>query len=81
VTLPDAAGVAGVLLILIAYGGVTSGRLDPQRPPALIANLVGAGLVLLSLAYEFNLAAALMEAAWVAIALAGLIRFALRRRR
>jgi hypothetical protein len=47
-------------------------RLDPHQPTALLLNLGGAGLVLWSLFYAFNLAAALLEAAWVLIALWGL---------
>ena len=75
----DAAGVAGVVMILVAYAGATSGKLDPKRPKALLLNLIGAGLILLSLVYDFNLSAFLMEAAWAAVALFGLIRYAMRR--
>jgi energy-converting hydrogenase Eha subunit E len=79
VSLPDAAGIAGVLMILAAYAGATSGKLDPKQPIALSLNLFGAGLILLSLAYDFNLSAFLMEAAWAVVALIGLVRFALKR--
>ena len=75
----DAAGVVGVVMILIAYAGATSGKLDPKRPPALLLNLIGAGLILWSLVYDFNLSAFLMEAAWALVALAGLARCALKR--
>ncbi len=78
-SLIDVAGVAGVFLILVAYAGATSGKLDPKRPSALLLNLVGAGLILWSLVYDFNLAAFLMEAAWALVAIAGLVRVALRR--
>ena len=78
-SLPDAAGLAGVVMILAAYAGATSGKLDPKRAVALTLNLVGAGLILLSLAYDFNLSAFMMEAAWAAVALLGLIRLALKR--
>lgn len=75
----DVAGLAGVVLILIAYGGVTLGRLDPQRPLALSLNLAGAGLILVSLAVDFNLSAVVMESVWALIALAGLARLVLKR--
>lgn len=78
-TLPDAAGVAGVVMILVAYAGATTGRLDPKRAIALVLNLAGASLILLSLAYDFNLSAALMEGAWALVALIGLVRLALKR--
>jgi hypothetical protein len=77
----DAAGLVGVLLILIAYAGAALGRLDAERPLSLLLNLVGASLILVSLlAEDFNLAATVMEAAWAAVALFGLGRWALRRR-
>ena len=66
-------------MILAAYAGATSGRLDPKRVTALALNLVGAALILLSLAYDFNLSAVLMESAWALVALIGLLRLALKR--
>lgn len=76
-TLPDAFGVVGVLLILIAYAGATSGKLDARRASALLLNLAGALLILLSLYFDFNLSAVLMEGAWALVAIIGLIRLAL----
>ena len=77
----QAGGVLGVLLILVAYAGAQLGRLEPRRAPALLLNLVGAALILGSLAVHFNLAAALMEAAWALVALYGLVRLAVGRAR
>jgi hypothetical protein len=79
-TLIDLGGVIGVLLMLLAYGLGQLGRLDMRRLPALMMNLTGSLLVLLSLAYRFNLSAALMEGAWALVALFGLIRLALKGR-
>ena len=79
-TAPDAAGVFGVLLILVAYAGATTGKLDPKRAPALLLNLVGASLILLSLWFDFNLSAVVMEGAWALVALVGLVRLGLARR-
>jgi len=78
-TLNDAVGLAGVISILVAYGGVQLRRLDPHGAPALLMNLIGACLVLYSLLFAFNLSAVLMEAAWALIALYGLIRLVLKR--
>ena len=80
-SLPDAAGLFGVLLILFAYAGAQVGRLEPRRAPALLMNLCGAGLIIWSLTFRFNLSAFLMEAAWALVALYGLIRLMLRRGR
>jgi hypothetical protein len=70
----DIAGLAGVALILAAYAGAQLKRLDPTRPPALLMNLAGASLILLSLTRAFNLSAVIVEGAWALIALFGLIR-------
>ena len=61
-------------------GAAARRRLDPVKAPALILNLVGASLVLVSLTKAFNLAAAIVEGAWALIALAGLVGILLRRR-
>lgn len=74
------AGLVGVAMILVAYAGAQARRLDPLKALSLVMNLVGAGLILLSLSRHFNLAAFLMEAAWAAVAAGGLIRLAFARR-
>jgi len=79
--LQDAAGLAGVLMILLAYGGAALGRLDPERPLSLSANLAGALLILFSLLTgAFNLSATTMEGAWALVSAAGLVKWAWRRR-
>ena len=77
----DAAGLAGVLVILIAYAGAALGRIDPKRALSLAATFVGAGLILLSLARDFNLSAVAMEGAWAAVSLIGLARLGWKRLR
>jgi hypothetical protein len=78
----DAAGLAGVLMILAAYAGAALGRLDPKGLWSLLANLVGAGLILVSLLVDhFNLSSTVMEGSWALVALAGLVRLAIVRRR
>lgn len=79
ITFLDAIGLAGVLAILLAYALTIAGRLDAIRPPALLLNLFGAIAILVSLYGAFNLSAAVMEIAWAAVALFGLLRFATRR--
>jgi hypothetical protein len=81
-SLTDAAGLVGVLVILVAYAGAALGKLDPERPVALLCNLVGACLILWSLLTDaFNLSATVMEGAWALVAMVGLIRWAVKRRR
>jgi hypothetical protein len=80
-TLLDGLGVFGVFLILIAYTGATMGKLDPKKLLALLLNLVGASLILLSMTEAFNLSAFLMEAAWAVVAAIGVFRVLLARKR
>jgi hypothetical protein len=79
-TLPDIGGVVGVLMMLGAYAMAQVGTMKVDRLPSLMINLVGSLLVLLSLAFKFNLSAFLMEAAWAAVALFGLVKLALKKR-
>ncbi len=82
--MPDAlltiGGVVGVIMILIAYSGIHFDRLDPKKVPALLLNLVGSGLILLSMLHAFNLSAFLMEAAWAVMAAFGLVKVLVGRR-
>lgn len=79
-TLTDAAGLLGVLVILVAYAGAALGRVDAEQPLSLLCNLVGASLILFSLLTQsFNLSATAMEGAWVLVSALGLVRWALRR--
>jgi hypothetical protein len=77
---PDAAGLVGVVLMLGAYVGAQTGKLDPSRAPSLLMNLAGPGLVIFSLMFAFNLPAFITEAAWATAAGVGLARLALKRR-
>lgn len=78
-TLPDGAGLVGVAIILIAYAGAALGRLKPTSAIAHGLNFVGAALILVSLAHDFNLSAVVMESAWALVAVIGLLRIALKR--
>jgi len=78
-TLADAIGICGSILFIGAF-------LYANRAAVLnkllfnALNLLGAILLLISLSVHFNLAAVLLEGAWAAIALGGLVA-ALREKR
>ena len=76
----DLGGLAGVLMVLVAYVGAQLERMDPVKAPALLLNLGGSLLILLSMVRVFNVSAFFMEAAWALTAIYGLGRLALRRR-
>ncbi len=72
-TAADIIGLVGSAIFLagFAYANLTQ-RLDPLLFNAI--NLAGAVLLLISLSVHYNLAAFVLEVAWGAIALAGLVR-------
>ena len=78
-SLTDWVGSAGVALILGAYLMLQLDRIRPESVAYSLVNAVGAALILVSLAVDFNLPAALIESAWLLISLIGLAR-SLRRR-
>jgi hypothetical protein len=80
-TLADLGGLVGVTLMLVAYALGQLGRLRIDTVTALLMNLAGALLVMVSLLFKFNLSAFLMEAAWAVVAVFGLVKLALKRRR
>jgi hypothetical protein len=77
----DLVGALGAAAILAAFAGVQTGRLSPHRPTALWLNLIGASLVMVSLIGYWNLATFLLEVAWIAVALYGLGKLVLDKRR
>lgn len=76
----DVIGLFGVALMIAAYALLQSGRLPAASPWFSALNGAGAALVLLSLAFEFNLAAFIVELFWLVISLYGLWRWSRRRR-
>ncbi len=70
----DLLGMAGVFLVLAAYLLLQLERLSATKSPYLIANGLGAFLILISLLTDFNLPAFIIEAAWLLISVYGLIR-------
>ncbi len=66
-------------MMLAAYAGIHFDWFDPKKLAALLMNLIGSSLVLLSMLHAFNLSAFLMEGAWALMALYGLVRLAFRR--
>ncbi len=64
-------GFAGMALIVVAYGYVTVSK-DANRFVLHGLNLVGAGLLILSLTVNRNLPSMVLEAVWAGVALFGL---------
>jgi hypothetical protein len=70
----DLVGNLGVLLVLGTYLLLQTGRMDMRRPAYSAGNAMGAVLILVSLAYDFNLSSFIIEIVWLLISLYGLVR-------
>ena len=77
----DWAGLFGVTLILLAYFLLQAERVRGDAIVYQLMNAIGAVLVLVSLLYVFNLSAFVMEAAWLAVSIYGIVRVRRARRR
>jgi hypothetical protein len=71
----DFVGFIGVGLVLAAYLALQLKWLPADSLKYSLANGVGAALILVSLYYDFNLSAAIIEAAWLAISLWGVFQY------
>jgi hypothetical protein len=68
----DLVGNIGVVCILITYLLLQTGILQSNMIKFSLLNLIGALLILVSLYFEFNLSAFLIEFFWLLISLVGL---------
>ena len=70
----DLMGFLGVVVIVIAYLLLQLNKLPSSAPAYSLLNALGAFLVMISLVFDFNLSAFLMEAFWFLISLFGFVR-------
>ena len=73
-TLPNLLGLVGVIITLLAYGLLQTGKLDATTKSYSILNIVGSMLIVYSLCFDWNLSAFVMESAWCAFSIYGLCR-------
>ena len=74
VTIFNAAGTVGAVLVIVAYAANQQGWLRSEDWRFQTANAAGAAFILFSLYDEWNTAAAVIEVFWLAISLYGLAR-------
>ena len=67
-------GMIGVVFVLLAYFGLQSGKLRGDGILFQVANILGAGGIAVSLVFDFNLSAMVIELSWIAISIYGLVR-------
>ena len=65
-------GVVGVVLCIVAYFLIQSKKLSSDHLLYILLNLIGALGIMISLCYQWNLPAFLMELSWLLISLYGL---------
>ena len=75
----DIIGLTGTALVVLAYFLLQLERLDPKGLSYNLINLAGAGLLLISLTYTFNLASFVIEIFWITASLLGLWKWLGRR--
>ncbi len=71
----DILGNIGVALIIITYFLLQLERLPSTSLSYSVLNALGAFFVIVSLMYEFNMSAFIVEAFWVLISLFGIFRY------
>lgn len=73
-TVFDLLGAVGVAMIIVTYYLLQTGRMDATKPAYSILNASGASLILLSLVFDFNLAAFIVEFFWLLISIYGILK-------
>lgn len=71
----DLIGTTGVILIVVTYFLLQTGRMRSNLLMYSVSNAVGATLILFSLYFEFNLSAFLIEFFWLLISIIGMVRY------
>ena len=71
----DLVGNIGVVILIIAYLMLQLNKLPSDGLAYSLLNAIGAGLIVISLLFDFNLSALLMEVFWVLISFVGIYRY------
>lgn len=71
----DFVGNIGVVVLMVAYLMLQLNKLSSAGLAYSVLNAIGASLIIVSLLYDFNLSALLMEIFWVLISFVGIYRY------
>jgi len=69
-----ALGLIGVAITLWAYFELQIGRLSNNALRYSVVNIIGSILIIVSLAFHWNLPSFIIELSWIAISLMGIVR-------
>jgi hypothetical protein len=76
----DLVGSIGVGVIIFTYILLQTGRIKSESLHYSLLNATGASLIIISLIYNFNFSAFIVEFFWVLISLFGIAKFFVKRR-
>ena len=71
----DVVGNIGVVVLMLTYLALQLNKLSSDSLAYSVLNAVGASLIVVSLLFDFNLSALLMEVFWVLISFVGIYRY------
>jgi len=71
----DLVGNIGVVILIITFLMLQLNKLPSDGLAYSVLNAVGASLIVVSLLFDFNLSALLMEVFWVLISFVGIYRY------
>ena len=71
----DFIGNIGVVVLMITYLMLQLNKLSSTGLAYSLLNAIGASLIIVSLLFDFNLSALLMEVFWVLISFVGIYRY------
>ncbi|HEV8429226.1 MAG TPA: hypothetical protein VGQ41_15090 [Pyrinomonadaceae bacterium] len=71
----DFIGNVGVVILMITYLMLQLDKLPSDGLAYSLLNAIGASLIVISLLFDFNLSALLMEVFWVLISFVGIYRY------
>jgi hypothetical protein len=77
----DLIGLVGAGFIIVAYFLLQIKKLDASGWRYSTMNMLGAGLIIISLLVEWNFAAFVIEAFWLGISLFGLAKYIAQKKR
>ena len=75
----DIVGTLGVGIIILTYVFLQIERLRSDQLLYSLLNAIGAGLILVSLYFDFNLPSVVVEAFWLLISLFGIAKYLVRK--
>jgi hypothetical protein len=71
----DFIGNVGVVVLVVTYLMLQLNKLSSDGLAYSVLNAAGAGLIVISLLYDFNLSALVIEVFWVLISFVGIYRY------